>query len=86
MPVHLDLANEYMLQAYEVVASSYSSVQGLVPSFDVSCQGVVDQPLTTCNLISSQGVTVLGNFSTYETSGVGSGLIDITASWIDQAT
>ncbi|KAI3322692.1 hypothetical protein HD806DRAFT_111129 [Xylariaceae sp. AK1471] len=72
--------------SYEVSAPSYSSAQGSIPLFDASCQGTVDKPLTTCSLLSGAPLAVSGNFSTFETSGVGNGLIDITATWADQAS
>ncbi|KAI0409954.1 hypothetical protein F4802DRAFT_542794 [Xylaria palmicola] len=77
--------------SYEVSAPAYTAAGGSIPFFDATCQGTVDQLLASCSLLSTQAagaapVTVSGNFSTFETSGVGSGLIDITASWLDQAS
>ncbi|KAI8629633.1 hypothetical protein F5Y19DRAFT_72475 [Xylariaceae sp. FL1651] len=77
--------------SYEVSAPSYSSAEGSIPPFDASCQGTVDQPLKACTLLSNQGdsaaaAAISGNFSTYETSGVGSGLITIIATWLDQTS
>ncbi|KAI0198595.1 hypothetical protein F4808DRAFT_257700 [Astrocystis sublimbata] len=76
--------------SYKVSAPSYTTDKGLVPIFDATCVGTVDQQLKTCSLSTTQAdadtfpVTVSGNFSTYQTSGVGSGLIDIKATWFDQ--
>ncbi|KAI0108922.1 hypothetical protein GGR51DRAFT_513584 [Nemania sp. FL0031] len=76
--------------SYEVSGPTYAAASGSIPSIDATCVGTVDQPLAACSLLSAQAgaaaLTVSGNFSTYETSGVGSGLIDITASWVDQAS
>ncbi|GAP85431.1 hypothetical protein SAMD00023353_1000770 [Rosellinia necatrix] len=77
--------------SYEVSAPTYTGSEGSVPSFDAACRGTVDQPLQACTLASGQVAgtvmaTVSGNFSTFETSGVGSGLIDIAATWFDQAS
>ncbi|KAI0441984.1 hypothetical protein F4803DRAFT_388912 [Xylaria telfairii] len=77
--------------SYQVSGPLLAAAEGEVPLFDATCQGTVDQPLQTCSLLSTQAAdaasfTVSGNFSTYETSGVGSGLIDIQATWIDQAS
>ncbi|KAI0466131.1 hypothetical protein F4859DRAFT_332959 [Xylaria cf. heliscus] len=77
--------------SYEVSGPAHDAVAGSVPLFDATCQGTVDQPLQTCSLASTQAadaapITVSGNFSTYETSGVGNGLIDIKATWVDQAS
>ncbi|KAI0426044.1 hypothetical protein F5Y09DRAFT_346083 [Xylaria sp. FL1042] len=76
--------------SYTVSAPTYTGAEGSIPLFDATCVGTVDQPLKTCTLLStragSAAATVSGNFSTYETSGVGSGLIDITATWIDEAS
>ncbi|KAI0457377.1 hypothetical protein F5B21DRAFT_92983 [Xylaria acuta] len=77
--------------SYGVSAPTHAAAEGSVPLFNATCQGTVDQPLQTCSLISTQAadaapITVSGNFSTFETSGVGSGLIDIKATWFDQAS
>ncbi|KAI1114490.1 hypothetical protein F5Y14DRAFT_451031 [Nemania sp. NC0429] len=76
--------------SYTVSAPAYTAAAGSVPSIDASCKGTVDQPLVACALPATQAsaasVAISGNFSTYETSGVGNGLIDITATWIDQAS
>ncbi|KAI1748387.1 hypothetical protein F4782DRAFT_361127 [Xylaria castorea] len=77
--------------SYEVSAPTYAAAGGSIPLIDASCRGTVDQPLQTCSLPSTQAavtfsMTVSGNFSTYETSGVGNGLIDIKATWFDQAS
>ncbi|KAI1163161.1 hypothetical protein F5B18DRAFT_327875 [Nemania serpens] len=76
--------------SYTVSAPTYTAAAGSVPSIDASCKGTVDQPLVACSLLSTQAgaapVAISGNFSTYETSGVGNGLIDITATWLDQAS
>ncbi|KAJ8107791.1 hypothetical protein ONZ43_g6627 [Nemania bipapillata] len=71
--------------SYEVSGPTYTAETGSVPLIDATCVGTVDQPLTACTLGSAL-VTVSGNFSTFETSGVGNGLIDITATWVDQAS
>ncbi|KAI0390638.1 hypothetical protein F5Y17DRAFT_51195 [Xylariaceae sp. FL0594] len=76
--------------SYEVSAPSYTSPQGNIPLFDATCEGTVDQPLSECTLLSPQqqadanALVVSGNFSTYETSGVGAGLVDVTATFYDQ--
>jgi hypothetical protein len=72
--------------SYEVSAPTYGSV----PAFDATCEGTVDQPLQICSVLTTgaavaAATTVSGNFSTFETSGVGSGLIDISVTWFDQA-
>ncbi|KAI1345792.1 hypothetical protein F5Y01DRAFT_45599 [Xylaria sp. FL0043] len=75
--------------SYTVSGPTYTAAGGSIPLFSATCVGTVDQPLKTCTLLSTQAApatTVSGNFSTYETSGVGSGLIDITATWLDQAS
>ncbi|KAI0876910.1 hypothetical protein GGS24DRAFT_449415 [Hypoxylon argillaceum] len=76
--------------SYEVSGPTYTAEAGAIPFIDATCVGIVDQPLVACTLFSAQAssavMTVSGNFSTYETSGVGNGLIDITATWQDQAT
>ncbi|KAI0975456.1 hypothetical protein F4678DRAFT_420327 [Xylaria arbuscula] len=79
--------------SYTVSAPTYTTTSGsIIPSFGATCVGTVDQPLKTCTLLSSAqqqqsaSSVVSGNFSTYETSGVGNGLIDITAKWVDQAS
>ncbi|TRX91396.1 hypothetical protein FHL15_007620 [Xylaria flabelliformis] len=73
---------------YEVSAPTHDAAGGSVPLIDATCQGTVDQPLQSCSLLSTTAspITVVGNFSTYETSGVGNGLIDIKATWFDQAS
>ncbi|RWA05188.1 hypothetical protein EKO27_g9919 [Xylaria grammica] len=76
--------------SYEVSGPAYTAAEGSIPLFDATCVGTVDQPLAACSVPTTQGssvtATVSGNFSTFETSGVGSGLIDITATWFDQAS
>ncbi|RYC55856.1 hypothetical protein CHU98_g10349 [Xylaria longipes] len=77
--------------SYEVSAPTHAVAEGSVPFFDAACQGTVDQTPKTCSLLSTQAagtapITVTGNFSTFETSGVGSGLIDIKVTWFDQAS
>ncbi|KAJ2992919.1 hypothetical protein NUW58_g2009 [Xylaria curta] len=74
--------------SYQVSAPTHTTTQGSIPFFDASCEGIVDQPLQACSLLSVEGadstLAVSGNFSTFETSGVGSGLIDIAVEWFDQ--
>ncbi|KAI0903269.1 hypothetical protein F4824DRAFT_453908 [Ustulina deusta] len=76
--------------SYTVSGPTYATAGGPIPLLDATCVGTVDQPLKACTLLSTPpgfaAATVSGNFSTYETSGVGSGLIDITATWLDQAS
>ncbi|KAI1419868.1 hypothetical protein F5Y12DRAFT_186440 [Xylaria sp. FL1777] len=76
--------------SYTVSGPTYTATEGSIPFIDATCVGTVDQPLKTCTLLSTQAgsaqATISGNFSTFETSGVGSGLIDITATWVDQAS
>ncbi|KAI1297069.1 hypothetical protein F5Y03DRAFT_369949 [Xylaria venustula] len=78
--------------SYTVSAPTYTTTSGsVIPSFGATCVGTVDQPLKTCTSLSSaqqstSSSVVAGNFSTYETSGVGNGLIDITATWVDQSS
>ncbi|KAI1187619.1 hypothetical protein F5B17DRAFT_314120 [Nemania serpens] len=76
--------------SYTVSAPTYTAAAGSIPPIDTSCKGTVDQPLVACSLLSTPvgaaPVAISGNFSTYETSGVGNGLIDITATWLDQAS
>ncbi|KAI1131815.1 hypothetical protein F5Y10DRAFT_35552 [Nemania abortiva] len=76
--------------SYDISGPTYTAAAGAIPSIDATCVGTVDQPLAACSLHSMQAgsaaMTVSGNFSTYETSGVGNGLIDITATWLDQAS
>ncbi|KAI1818227.1 hypothetical protein GGS20DRAFT_529050 [Poronia punctata] len=74
--------------SYHVTAPSFSSPQGPIPLFDATCKGPVDKALTQCQLLTTPkadqpALVVSGNFSTYETSGVGAGLIDITATFFD---
>ncbi|KAI1737693.1 hypothetical protein F4680DRAFT_427624 [Xylaria scruposa] len=74
--------------SYEISGPTHDAAGGSIPLIDASCQGTVDQPLQACSLLSTGAspITVVGNFSTYETSGVGNGLIDIEATWLDQAS
>ncbi|TGJ84520.1 hypothetical protein E0Z10_g4248 [Xylaria hypoxylon] len=76
--------------SYEISGPTYTAAEGPIPSISAACVGTVDQPLTACSVPTAQAgavlATVSGNFSTFETSGVGSGLIDITAKWFDQAS
>ncbi|KAI1170671.1 hypothetical protein F4777DRAFT_102933 [Nemania sp. FL0916] len=69
--------------SYIVVAPAYNATSNSIPPFEAECGGTVDLPLQPC--YSTQGwVKIEGNFSTFETSGVGSGLIDIHARWGDR--
>ncbi|KAF2972478.1 hypothetical protein GQX73_g1115 [Xylaria multiplex] len=76
--------------SYEVSGPTHTAAEGSIPLFDATCVGTVDQPLAACSIPTTQAgsisAAVSGNFSTFETSGVGSGLIDITATWFDQAS
>ncbi|KAI0513030.1 hypothetical protein F5B22DRAFT_283957 [Xylaria bambusicola] len=73
--------------SYRVSGPTYTAAEGAVPFFNATCTGTVDKPLQACTLQpGSAAVAVSGNFSTFETSGVGSGLIDVTARYIDQAS
>ncbi|KAH9996186.1 hypothetical protein F4779DRAFT_187806 [Xylariaceae sp. FL0662B] len=71
--------------SYDVSGPAYTADAAAIPSFSVSCAGTVDQPVKECEARSpggsAQPPVVSGNLSTYETSGVGAGLVAITASW-----
>ncbi|KAI1496005.1 hypothetical protein F5X99DRAFT_401701 [Biscogniauxia marginata] len=73
--------------SYEVSGPRYSSPEGSIPSFTATCEGTVDEPLKACELGTHEGASepaISGNFSTYETSGVGPGQIIITATWFEE--
>ncbi|KAI1079020.1 hypothetical protein F5B20DRAFT_545863 [Whalleya microplaca] len=76
--------------SYNVSGPVYTSATGPIPSFNASCAGTVDQPVQECELsswLSSEGgskPTISGNFSTFETSGVGAGVVAITATWFSE--
>ncbi|KAJ3557684.1 hypothetical protein NPX13_g9878 [Xylaria arbuscula] len=73
--------------SYRVTGPTYTAAEGSIPFFNATCVGTVDKPLQACTLQpGSAAAAVSGNFSTYETSGVGSGLIDVTATWIDMTS
>ncbi|KAI3316822.1 hypothetical protein HD806DRAFT_516524 [Xylariaceae sp. AK1471] len=71
--------------SYDVFAPRYSSPRGSIAAFDAKCRGIVDLPLTYCDVYSPEAGAILirGNFTS--TGGrVGySGFIDLTAFWID---
>ncbi|KAH9887493.1 hypothetical protein F4778DRAFT_429477 [Xylariomycetidae sp. FL2044] len=67
--------------SYDVSGPAYANSKGAVPSFATSCAGDVDKPLKACNNTPDAAMALSGNFSTYETSGVGSGVVAITARW-----
>ncbi|KAK5630583.1 hypothetical protein RRF57_006298 [Xylaria bambusicola] len=82
----LEVAN-ISRKAYRLSGPAYTAAEGSVPFFNATCTGTVDQPLRACTLLpGSVATAVSGNFSTFETSGVGSGLIDVTATYIDPAS
>ncbi|KAI0126755.1 hypothetical protein BJ170DRAFT_417738 [Xylariales sp. AK1849] len=72
---------------YDVEGPQYvSQSAGVIPYFLATCLGTVDKPLVECQsaepnpstVAASGKPQVLGNFSTYETSGVGAGVITVT--------
>ncbi|CAJ2499855.1 Uu.00g027080.m01.CDS01 [Anthostomella pinea] len=77
--------------SYNLTAPLYSSSTASIPAFAASCAGTIDQPLQACQLLAfsaapgsrSEMRAVAGNFSSYETSGDGRGVLAVTATWFD---
>ncbi|KAI1324802.1 hypothetical protein F5Y16DRAFT_288128 [Xylariaceae sp. FL0255] len=72
--------------SYNVTGSKYIIGARTIPPFRASCKGIVDEPLTDCTLASPDDEVAMGNFSSFETSGVGAGVITFSAEWLDMAT
>ncbi|KAI5920743.1 hypothetical protein F4810DRAFT_405755 [Camillea tinctor] len=73
--------------SYDVSGPRYTAPGNVeIPPFSTSCSGSVDEALAWCGAdaeTSSGEPAVAGNFSTYETSGVGAGEISVAVSWVD---
>ncbi|KAI0599919.1 hypothetical protein F4775DRAFT_548893 [Biscogniauxia sp. FL1348] len=80
----------YNVSGPQYTTSTSGSAAVAIPSFGGSCAGTVDEGLAWCQLESGasgdddEGPALAGNFSTYETSGVGSGQIAVALAWVDE--
>ncbi|KAI1636489.1 hypothetical protein F4809DRAFT_382194 [Biscogniauxia mediterranea] len=75
------------LYSYNVSGPRYTTTttSTTIPSFGGSCAGTVDEPLARCESGSGSGGPALaGNFSSYETSGVGAGQIVVALAWVNE--
>ncbi|KAI1490474.1 hypothetical protein F5X96DRAFT_669670 [Biscogniauxia mediterranea] len=69
------------------VTTTTTTTTTTIPSFAGSCAGTVDEPLARCEVGSGSGSgsgDLAGNFSSYETSGVGAGQIVVALAWVDE--